>query len=108
MFTRWGYRRGRAFWTPTSRFLDQQHIVITGANSGLGLATALELARAGAELTLVIRNPENEGSLRSLLQQVTEEDKVTIEIADLSLMGEVHLLTERLLARGKKNRCAHQ
>ena len=50
----------------------------------------------------MIRNPENEGSLRSLLQQVTEEDKVTIEIADLSLMGEVHLLTERLLARGKK------
>jgi len=102
MFTRWGYRRGRAFWTATSRFLDQQHIVITGANSGLGLATALELARAGAELTLVIRNPENEGALRSLLQQVTEEDKVTIEIADLSLMSEVHLLAARLLARGRK------
>lgn len=39
--------------------LDQQTLVITGASSGIGLATALEAARRGARLVLVSRSPEN-------------------------------------------------
>ena len=39
--------------------LDQQTLVITGASSGIGLATALEAARRGANLVLVARSPES-------------------------------------------------
>ena len=38
--------------------LDQQTLVITGASSGIGLATALEAARRGANLVLVARSPD--------------------------------------------------
>jgi len=101
MFTRWGYRRGQAIWSPMSRFMDQHHVVITGANSGLGLATAISLAHAGANLTLVIRNPDNEQSLRETLARETGREDIVIEIADLSLMSEVKRLSHRLLDQGK-------
>ncbi|MDT0630444.1 SDR family oxidoreductase [Rubrivirga litoralis] len=39
--------------------LDQQTLVITGASSGIGLATALEAASRGADLFLVARAPED-------------------------------------------------
>ena len=35
-----------------------KRIIVTGANSGIGFHTALELARAGAEVTLASRNPQ--------------------------------------------------
>ena len=36
-------------------------VVVTGANSGLGLATARELARAGARVTMAVRDVSLQG-----------------------------------------------
>ena len=44
-----------------SAYLRDRHIVITGATSGLGLATAEALAARGAELTLVARDARKAG-----------------------------------------------
>ena len=81
--------------------MDQHHVVITGANSGLGLATAISLAHAGADLSLVIRNPDNAQSLRDTLFRETGREDIVIEIADLSLMSEVSRLSNRLVRQGK-------
>jgi NADP-dependent 3-hydroxy acid dehydrogenase YdfG len=43
---------------PDLRPLHQQVIVITGASSGIGLATARMAAKAGASVLLVARNEE--------------------------------------------------
>jgi NAD(P)-dependent dehydrogenase (short-subunit alcohol dehydrogenase family) len=72
--------------------------VVTGANSGLGLATALELARAGAEVVLACRNVEKgEAALRSIREEVPEAS-VTLEALDLSDLASVRAFAERFSA----------
>jgi short-subunit dehydrogenase len=44
--------------SPSLKPLDQQVIVITGASSGIGLATALDAARAGARVVLAARSDD--------------------------------------------------
>ena len=34
-----------------------KHVVLTGANAGLGFATAVSVLEAGATLTVVVRDP---------------------------------------------------
>lgn len=101
MFSRLGYTRGRRHWLPMSRYLDGQHVVLTGASSGLGLATAIALAEAGADLTLVIRDPAKVDGLRARINTSTGRDDIRIELADLGLLSDVDALADRLLAQGK-------
>lgn len=56
--------------------------VVTGANSGLGLAVSRELARAGARVVMACRNVEKgEAAARSLSGQVEVRE---LDLADLS------------------------
>lgn len=95
-FTRFGYQRARKHWNPMSRSMDGQHVVITGANSGIGLAAAHRLAAMGAQLTLVIRDESKAMWLKRSLERETGNNHIHIEIADLSLMTEVERLVRRL------------
>ena len=101
MFSRWGYRRGRKHWNPISADLRERHIVITGANAGIGFATARQLAERGAQLTLVMRNPDKAANAVESLIHATGNTQIAAEIADLSLMGDVDALIERLIANGR-------
>jgi len=98
-FSRLGIRCSRKHWQPMSAWLGDKQIVITGANSGLGLATAIGLARLGAQLTLVIRNPDKASDLRETLRCETGRTDMAIEVADLAVMADVDALAQRLLAR---------
>jgi NAD(P)-dependent dehydrogenase (short-subunit alcohol dehydrogenase family)/carbon monoxide dehydrogenase subunit G len=100
-FTRFGYRSARSHWNPVSAYLRERHIVITGATSGLGLATAEALAARGAELTLVARDARKAKGVARNLERRFGAKRIHVEIADLSLLGDVRALAARLLQKGK-------
>jgi NAD(P)-dependent dehydrogenase (short-subunit alcohol dehydrogenase family) len=73
-------------------------IVITGATSGIGYETALRLARMGARLSIVGRDPaRGEVARQALAREVPGAEVVTFT-ADLSSMGETRRLAGELLA----------
>jgi NAD(P)-dependent dehydrogenase (short-subunit alcohol dehydrogenase family) len=100
-FTRLGYRESRRRWNPVTAYLGDRHAIVTGATSGLGLAAATRLAELGARLTLVARDRKRARAVVRDIRQRTGNDRIDIEIADLSLMVEVHRLADRLLERGE-------
>ena len=100
-FTRFGYQRGRRRWSPMSTSLAGKHIVLTGANSGLGLATARALLEAGAKLTVVIRDPNKLDTMQAELARETGRAADSVELCDMSLLSDVDALCDRLLAKGE-------
>jgi NAD(P)-dependent dehydrogenase (short-subunit alcohol dehydrogenase family) len=72
-------------------------VVVTGANSGLGLITARELARAGATVVLACRNLEKGQRALTDVQQVAAADAAPrLEALDLSSLDSVREFAERL------------
>lgn len=64
-------------------------VVITGATSGIGLVAAERLARMGAKLVLVARDPARGEAAMKLLGKVGPEVMHAIHYADLSSIREV-------------------
>ncbi|MDX1692887.1 MAG: SDR family NAD(P)-dependent oxidoreductase [Ketobacteraceae bacterium] len=86
-FTRLGYLRAKKHWKGLSANLTGKKAVITGASSGLGRETAIALAKMGAEILVVARNPDK---VKDLSEEITAETGRPIHsvIADLSLIEE--------------------
>jgi NAD(P)-dependent dehydrogenase (short-subunit alcohol dehydrogenase family) len=58
--------------------------LVTGANSGIGYYTALELARAGAEVVLAVRNLEEGRRARAQMQEQLPAAKIMVDELDSS------------------------
>jgi len=77
--------------------MDGKVCVVTGATSGIGKATAAELARQGAQVILVGRDrARGEATVAELATAGPLPPR--LELADLSAMAEVRALAERLAA----------
>jgi NAD(P)-dependent dehydrogenase (short-subunit alcohol dehydrogenase family) len=74
--------------------------VITGANSGIGYHTALELARKGASVVLACRNPAKAQDALSRLKASVPGAKAELAALDLSSLKSVREFGTSYAARG--------
>ncbi|VDM04788.1 unnamed protein product [Schistocephalus solidus] len=90
--SRAGYERAAHAFNPDElKNVDLQgkRVIVTGANSGIGLCCAKELARKHAEVHMVCRNPERAEAARKSVIDETANQNVHVHIVDLSQPREV-------------------
>jgi NAD(P)-dependent dehydrogenase (short-subunit alcohol dehydrogenase family) len=73
--------------------------MVTGANSGIGKATALELARMGAHVVMVCRDRARGEAAQREIKTKSGNDAVDLLLADLSSQQSIHQLVENFRQR---------
>src|SRR5262252_6680772 len=77
-----------------------KRVIITGATSGIGLAAAEELARRGAELTIVARAPRRAAAaVAQIGARARGAAPVDVLIADLASQADVRRVAGEALQR---------
>jgi dehydrogenase/reductase SDR family protein 12 len=103
-FSRIGHdvRTALSDWTPVDELPGTgRRILVTGANSGLGYATAAALLRAGSEVRTLVRSEAKGADTIARLSAdlgTDVSDRVAVDVADLADLASVRAVAQRLLA----------
>ena len=79
--------------------ISDKRILITGASNGIGKSAALELAKMGAEIIIVGRNPQKTERVVNEIKIESGNHKIEMMIADLSSIEEIRGLASEFLAK---------
>ncbi|MBO3744850.1 SDR family NAD(P)-dependent oxidoreductase [Streptosporangiaceae bacterium NEAU-GS5] len=79
--------------------LAGRRCLITGGNRGIGLATAIEFAKAGGLVTLVCRDPGRAEAAVAEVRRAAGAESADHLIADLSSQKSIRLLADRVYER---------
>jgi NAD(P)-dependent dehydrogenase (short-subunit alcohol dehydrogenase family) len=80
--------------------LADRHVVITGANTGIGKETARALAARGARLTIAARSEARTRPVLDELATTTGNDRLGFVALDLGDLASVRACADQLLRRG--------
>ena len=80
--------------------LRGKRAIVTGANSGIGFHTALELARAGADVVLAVRDAARGSEARSKIVREVPDARVALGALDLASLASVRAFGDRERAGG--------
>lgn len=69
--------------------------IVTGANSGLGLVTATELARHGADVVLAVRNTMAGEAAAATIRTDAPDARISVRQLDLASLDSVRAFAER-------------
>ncbi len=71
-----------------------KNVMITGANSGIGKATAIGLAKMGANIVMVCRDREKGETAMNEIKTVSGNEEISLLIADLSSQEQIRALVK--------------
>jgi dehydrogenase/reductase SDR family member 12 len=101
-FTRVGYdvRSRLEHWMPLAGYdLTGRVVLVTGATSGLGLATSERLAACGATVVLLGRDAAKTERVRAALVERTGNERLEAVVADMGDLEAVRAAAEAVLAK---------
>jgi NAD(P)-dependent dehydrogenase (short-subunit alcohol dehydrogenase family) len=87
---------------PVNSTMKGRTVLVTGSTDGIGKATALGLARMGAEVLLHGRDPEKGREVREEIARKTGSDQLDLFIADLSSQRQVRRLAAEVVERHER------
>lgn len=73
-------------------------IIVTGANSGIGKAAAIQLAQLGAHVVMMCRSKERGGQALQEVRSASNSDKVELILVDMSSQSSVRLAVSEFLS----------
>jgi NAD(P)-dependent dehydrogenase (short-subunit alcohol dehydrogenase family) len=76
--------------------MKNKNIIITGANTGIGYETALDLAKQGARVILACRDAKKANEACSKIKEQSQNDKVEVELIDLSKLKSIKEFADRI------------
>ncbi len=87
---------------PQKMTMKDRVCMVTGANSGIGRATALELAKMGATVVMVVRNQPKGEAAMSEIKKESHNNSVDLLLADLSSLESVRQLASQFQTKYSK------
>jgi dehydrogenase/reductase SDR family member 12 len=95
-FDRSGYRRHQKHFDPADldRSMKDKVCLVTGANSGLGLAVARGLAARDATVHMLCRNAERGADARDAIARETKNPELHLHVVDISNLESIRLFAE--------------
>ncbi len=98
-YTSVGYALRRPLWDDPDLRKDMtgKAVVVTGANGGLGFATARGLAERGATVVMACRDAQKGERARERIIEETGNPRVSLEIVDVSELSSVRSFADRIL-----------
>ncbi len=79
--------------------MTEKTCIITGANSGIDFAAAIQIAQKGYRVIMACRNPERGEAALQDVCRASGSDAVELMIVDMSLQSSIQAFAEEFLAK---------